>query len=250
MPPYRLTTKAGSVTVLPRHGAKVVSLRGPGGREWLAPPARPLHRLGASPGAWRDHDCSGWDECFPNIGADEAHGLADHGGIWSVPWRVSQQTDQIRTWCDGPTGSRFERTLRLGVEEGISTLTAQYRVHAGATNDLPAWAWAQHVLLAANPKMRVLMPAPVPVRLEAGFLNDQPTHDTEWLAPAGVLGRDTDLAAAPGRAAKLWIEPPLPASVTVISGGDWLTWRLDRSTIPHLGLWVNLGGWHAGTASR
>jgi hypothetical protein len=54
-----------------------------------------------------------------------------------------------------------------------------------------------------------------------------------------------------GRAAKLWLEPPLPDVVAVVhdtdSGAehdtDWLAWRIADSSFPHLGLWLNLGGW-------
>jgi hypothetical protein len=27
------------------------------------------------------------------------------------------------------------------------------------------------------------------------------------------------------------------------SSGEWLAWRIADSAFPHLGLWINLGGW-------
>src|SRR5579863_1224122 len=55
------------------------------GREWLAPPVRA--RAVPLPGQhWGELDCSGWDECLPNIGADPGAGLSDHGDVWRIPW--------------------------------------------------------------------------------------------------------------------------------------------------------------------
>lgn len=245
---WRLAASGMSVEVQPRLGAKVTSLRVGAGPEWLAPPARPLREAGNEPGTWADYDCSGWDECFPNIAADASAGLADHGEVWSTAWEVDSRGDALVTTYRGGDGRLLERGLRLGREDGVPTLIAAYRLTAPADAGLRDWAWAQHPLLAADPTLRIELPAPAPVRLEAGFADGCVESDLSWLAPGGVMPTTTSLANAPGRAAKVWFEHPRPAWVKIVRGeDDWLCWRVDLSTVPHLGLWVNLGGWHAGT---
>lgn len=235
-----------AVEMLPDLGAKVVSLRRDGGREWLARPVRPLRTPAIPAGSWADYDCSGWDECFPNIAGDPVRGLADHGELWSQPWRVDDTVpDDALVATASACGHIFERRLSW---EG-DALVADYRLlRTDEDVDLPdGWAWAQHPLLAATADMVIELPEPAYVRLDSAWRAGGPDEDVSWLAPGGLMASSTPLHRAVGRAAKVWFELPLPRWVRIRAGPEWISWRTE-SSIPALGLWVNLGGWHAGTA--
>jgi hypothetical protein len=240
--------RAGDLTVVvaPQFGAKVTSLRLAGGREWLAAPVRPYRRV-SSPPVWADEDCSGWDECWPNIAAEDGIGLIDHGDVWWREWESVDSAGQLRTSVAVPDRYEFARTLRLAAVDGAATVTADYRLAAHGGTPL-RWAWAQHPMLAADPAMRIVLPAPARVRVEWAFDRGTVGSTADWLCPGGMLEAETSLHRASGRAAKVWFDRPLPATVTLVHGADRLTYRVDRSTMPDLGLWVNLGGWGDGLA--
>lgn len=246
----------------PGLGGKIDSLRfGAHGREWLAPPARP--RAAPSPGQdWSELDCSGWDECLPNIAAEPGLGLADHGDVWRYPWGPTPGAVLGAVSGTVAPPRRKYRFARDVTAEG-STLRIEYRLRNFGGQPL-RWAWAQHMLLAADDRMRIVASSPMNLRLDAAFrdgrrddtafddaaFNDTAFDDTAFEAPSGV----NELRGVVGVAAKLWLEPPLPAVVAVVSGGagdgganedvgEWLAWRVADSSFPHLGLWLNLGGW-------
>src|SRR5436305_4542411 len=76
------------VTVLPRFGGKIASIR-VGSHELLQPPLSPIEpRTRTMP--FDQADASGWDECLPSVAAcsvKTAAGQAeipDHGDLWRV----------------------------------------------------------------------------------------------------------------------------------------------------------------------
>ncbi len=227
----------------PALGGKVSSLRfGAAGREWLAAPVRPP--AAPAPGQdWAELDCSGWDECFPNIAAAPAEGLQDHGDVWRVPW-TTQGTDPL-AGSVAPQG----RTYRFGRAPAVhgSTLRIDYRLDNLGERPL-AWAWAQHMLLAAHERMRVVASSPMRLRVDSAY-RDGERDDAAFDDLVGRPVTEIALGGTVGRAAKLWLEPPLPAVVGVVDdaasdgAGEWLAWRVADSTAPQLGLWINLGGW-------
>lgn len=221
----------------PGLGGKVTSLRfGEYGREWLAPPVRPL--AAPAPGQdWGELDCSGWDECLPNLGASAADGLADHGDVWRYPWTVVPGAA-----CGSVAPPHREYRFARDITAQDSTLRIEYRLENVGGRPLD-WAWAQHLLLAADERTRIVSSAPMRFRVDGAFEAAFPAAGFDWLAPDVAPAVALDLAGAVGRAAKLWFEPPLPAVVAVVNGEEWLAWRIAESSFPHLGLWVNLGGW-------
>ena len=222
----------------PDLGGKVTSVRfGEHGREWLAPPIRPraAPMLGQD---WGELDCSGWDECFPNIGASAVDGLADHGDIWRVPWDAPLATYYGRV---APLHRAYRFSRYISAQSGL--LRVDYQVENTGEKPLN-WSWAQHMLLAADERTRIIASSPMRLRLDSAFSGGTRSTRCDWLLPEASQVTEINLEEAAGRAAKLWLEPPLPAVVAVMVGdGDWLAWWASDAPFPHLGLWVNLGGW-------
>ena len=240
-----LGTRAGPLAVrfAPGLGGKVTSLRlGPAGREWLAQPARPL-RTPAPGQDWGELDCSGWDECLPNTGAAPEQGLADHGDVWRLPWQGSSGPARL----SGSVAHGDYRFSRDITTDG-PRLRADYTLRNQGGRPL-RWAWTQHLLLAADQRTRIVTSSPVRFRLDSAFRHGRPSRGFGWLCPEDVPVTEISLERAAGRAAKLWFVPPLPAAVAVVRGTEWLAWDVADSSYPHLGLWVNLGGW-GGTPLR
>lgn len=233
------------VHVAPTLGGKVTSIHLAGGREWLASPVRRLSSPTGPDQDWAELDCSGWDECFPNIAASASRGLLDHGEVWRHPWTAQESDAGLRTEINTDRYS-LARELHLHERRLVAEYTLRGEGRAGTDSELD-WAWAQHPLLAVDEQTRLLLPASTRVRLEAAFLDGETVDDAEWLCPKGVLGPDTVLGVARGRAVKLWFEQPLPPFVAVLRGEEWLVWRIADSSTPDLGLWINLGGWGVGS---
>lgn len=225
------------VELVPQLGAKVTSIRLGSGREWLAPPLRPLVKPVGSNPDWAKFDCSGWDECFPNVAPSRELGLLDHGEVWGRPWTFRYTDNGVLTQIASER-FRFARTLSVTG----SCLTADYLLLNVGAHRLH-WAWAQHPLLAISEQTRLVLPACARVRVDSAFAGGKPSADVGWLCPAATLALETGLSVAHGRAAKIWFEHPHPSVVGVRHGDEWLVWRIDESSTLDLGLWVNLGGW-------
>jgi hypothetical protein len=135
-------------------------------------------------------------------------------------------------------GYRFTRDVTA---EG-SLLRADYQIENLGEAPL-AWSWAQHMLLAADENTKIVASSPLHLRLDSAYRDGGPSDDIGWLLPDGSPPTVLGLHDATGRAAKFWIEPPIPSVVAVVNGAERLAWRVADSSFPNLGLWVNLGGW-------
>ncbi len=263
-PAVRLRDNALEAVLVPGRGAKLVSLRSRAtGREWLwqddSRPIRPA-LLGDD---YATHDISGFDECFPTIGAcrhpDGGHrDLADHGELWSRPWTLATTGSTVTTAIDGVAlPYHFQRTLSLP-EPG--TLRLDYAVRNTSATGF-ACLWSAHPLFAASPGMRIELPGQPRLTKEFGLSGrmgaDDATglrgHLDPYLWPH-VRGADgtlhdlrrldfpepavTDKAVARGLT-EGW------AALLVPGTGERLTLRYDRDALPYLGICVNQGAWPA-----
>lgn len=133
----RYSAGGTSVVVVPERGAKIVSLRDPHGREWLA--------QGDGRSIPDDPDVSfekaemcGWDECIPTIdrAVTKSGRIApDHGDAWNRSWREGRD-GVLSTWLTS-VDSLFERGVSLAAD---GTLTLSYRVLAGDGGADILWA--------------------------------------------------------------------------------------------------------------
>ena len=83
-----------AVTILPRFGGKIASIR-IGERELLQAPLAPIAPRTRTM-AFDAADASGWDECLPSVAAcrvETEAGVAeipDHGDLWRVEWKEQE----------------------------------------------------------------------------------------------------------------------------------------------------------------
>jgi galactose mutarotase-like enzyme len=241
--PVTLENSTVRLTVWPSIGAKVSSLYDRvRGEEWLAPAQRPL----AAPdpgGSFEDYDCSGWDECFPNVAVgphpinpDEL--LPDHGEVWSRPWDVVHlERTSVTTAIVGQVlPCRLTRTLRLR-EGGV---TAEYLLENLSDVGFGA-AWLMHPLLGLRTPTRVRLPTGTTVRRDPD-VSGRPAELTEWRpwqevdpSPGGDQER--------GLAVKLFTRPDGPRVAVVERPGAALAFALPTNTALSFGIWLNDGGW-------
>ena len=163
------------LTWLPSLGGKVSSLRlGDRGREWLAPPVRPL--AAPAPGQeWGQLDCSGWDECLPNIGASTSGDrvLMDHGDVWRLSWDATAETF---SGAVAPPHRTYRFAQNIVAE--CSTLHIDYQLTNQGNRPLQ-WAWAQHMLLATDERTRSVSSSPMRFRLDSAFRHFRRSQQTE-----------------------------------------------------------------------
>ncbi len=149
----RTFTSTSGTTIAwdPARGAKITSLRGADGREWLTQPGLRKSAPGASFG---DAEMAGWDECAPTITACRvgAHELPDHGDAWDAAWDDKGQEVSHR-------GTAWPYRLTRWVTQTESgSIRLEYE--ASATRDAIAFLWAAHPQFAAMPGTRVVIPDP------------------------------------------------------------------------------------------
>jgi galactose mutarotase-like enzyme len=238
-----------SLTLLPGLGAKIVSLFDRlVEREWMAPPARP-YSYGEIGDSFADHDTSGWDECFPNLAEGEypASGgeipppLVDHGELWSQSWMLELGDDSVSAVVSGfHFPYSFERGLRL--EEDRVLLDYQVR---NSGNRPFRCLWAAHPLFAPEPGMRIMLP------VGTVYSNDAPRtrEQYEWPVATMTDGTRQDLSAfgtRSGFSLKLFTAKGAVRRVALAdtnTAAAWMGMEFDPKLCPHLGLWLNEGGW-------
>jgi galactose mutarotase-like enzyme len=211
-------------------------------------------------------DCGGWDEIFPTVNPcrlpDSAWGdrqITDHGELWYRPWQV------LSADCDEAIGARlclaaepagmpfrFMRTLTLG--GGPAPLIASYKLSSRGDRAVP-YLWAAHPLLAIRPGDQIRLPEGTSMISTASVGTKLHPESPTFGWPVAHLdnGERFDFSQVPtatGFAVKLFTEQPHTDWVEVVDSSDRSRIRFDfaSSEIPHVGLWLNYGGWSgAGT---
>jgi hypothetical protein len=252
-----------SVTVLPRLGGKIASLR-LFGRELLQAPLAPYAPRTRTM-AFDAGDASGWDECLPSVAActvETAAGPAsipDHGDLWRVEWQ-SLASDENAVISRGTCFSlplTLERKITLREESSASGMNLTLRLDYKVTNtgDSPApWSWAAHPLFTAEAGDRIVLPASITtLRLEGsggGRLGKQ-GDSVAWPIATLVDGNQSDLSLAqPPESAigdKLFTGPLSYSenwcALDRPKAGVRIKVSFDPAATPYLGLWICHGGW-------
>jgi galactose mutarotase-like enzyme len=245
------------VIAVPALGMKLTNLRRLRGREWLwrsdqiplSPP-----RPGAS--YIETADSGGWDECFPTVGPSPVPGaqpgtptLPDHGELWSAVWTSSVYDGPDGTTLAGSaTGTvlpyEFHRRVRLEPIEPV----VHFHYVLRHTGDRPfPWIWSSHPLLNVQPGSLLALPGVAQARVAAVHGRDD-WKENDVISWPGALAGDTDAFTFPssgGWAAKLFADfgQSGKATLTDARTGERLEFKVDPSTVPQVGVWINCSGW-------
>jgi galactose mutarotase-like enzyme len=251
LPAVSLSNGEIEVVVVPAVGAKITNLRRLRGREWLwRTPVVPL--APASPGAdfSRAGDSGGWDECFPTVAparvevAGRSVALPDHGELWTAAWSSTVYQTDGETVFDSTAGgtalpSELRRWIRVDRSEPIVRL--DYQLTNLGPDPFP-WIWAAHPLFSTPAGTRLELPGVERITVDHAV-------GRAGLEPGTALRWPSDLAEwpesdRPGFALKAFARSPTGTAILHAPGrGERLLLRVDPASVPHLGLWLNRGGW-------
>jgi len=222
-------------------GARIVSLRGDDGYQWLAP-SEPTQRAGPGQPFVRT-GMGGWDEVAPTVQADpdarDGAGsrlgvLPDHGDVWNVAWTVEAASPTVLTTSVKLTSMpvRLERTIAANA----TGLTLRYRASTDSAVPLPL-LWCAHPQFAAGAGASLSIEA-AGVSLSPALTEMYPQEGTLRSFPAGPLHSEL----APGSSRKVFVDPAEKADTVVLSldSGRALRIGWDAAQLPYLGLfWDN-----------
>jgi hypothetical protein len=239
-----LVTDKIEVTVLPRHGAKIASLRYlPTEREWLEQPDRELREPPEYGSVFTDGDMFGWDEMVPTIigctypdGLHRGVTLPDHGEVWTLVWSAERDGEALVCRTMGRVlPYRLTRTMRV---EG-SRLQLDYEL--ATTGSTPLWLlWAAHPQFVISQfGTRVVLPPEVN-RLVDVTPGRRP-HTVHW--PSAAVESSLGLPKGVGR--KLYLPPEAHVGAVALIDGDdcWLRLAWNPTVVPYLGIWLDNGAY-------
>ena len=264
-----------SVTILPRLGGKIASIR-VGDTELLQGPLAPYAPRTRTM-SFDEGDASGWDECLPSVAACEVEtvggtaSVPDHGDLWRVEWsEIRDQRSGEDQRSAGGSGTlsvdcfslplTLERTVGLTEAGAGWRLRVDYLLRNTGIFTAP-WSWAAHPLFLAEAGDRIVLPGPVEtLRVEGsggGRLGESGGTVT-WPVATLPNGNVCDLSLAQGAEAgigdKLFAGPLSAAENWCLlvrpKAGVRIRVGFDPAATPYLGLWLCYGGWPHGPGPK
>jgi len=248
------------VSVIPELGAKIAQITDKHANyEWLwEDPTRPLRER--QPGdSYDEHDITGFDECFPNIGISSYPGdpnliLPDHGELWSQAWSFQRTNDSIVTTVKGKVlPYTFVREITLKDQ----SLTFSYAIENTGQESFKGF-WSAHPLFHAVEGMQILISGNPPMTKEFSFsgrmgsdgANGYSGHldKYKWPNTIGESGKSYDLS-------QITLTEPLTDKVVIATPDDGeitllnprhkcaIRFTLDPQEIPYVGICFNLDAW-------
>ncbi len=259
LPALALESSAITVVMVPRMGAKIVSLVDRrDGFDWLVGPIAGRAVKPVAYGApFEEQEMAGWDEMFPTIvqcpypGPGPLHGvpLPDHGEAWTLPWEVDKATDGglALTLTGRALPYRLTRAISFAAHDVL-------RLHYTLENlgDMPMpYIWAAHPQFVAGLDCQIVLPPEVTEvvnTIPADWGWGPPETRFEWPEATTVDGLRVRLdrvgPASLGKARKFFALSgvrPSWAALLRRSTGHWLRLEWNPLEVPYLGLWVDEG---------
>lgn len=258
-----LENEALSVVVQPSAGGNISALVDRRtGRNWLWSNAHiPLSDDRSAESYVTHLDSGGWDEILLSVTPEllELPGgirrrIPDHGDLLRQRWSRIDERSPVPVCSLAAAGEILDYDFR----RRITLLDDRPQMHLrySLTNNEDfawPWYWCAHALIAAQPGMRIELPATQTFRLEGPDPElgpDERVRRWPHLDLAGNSAIDLSDCFArnePSRDffGKFFVKTPDDGSVAVSApgGGEKLTMRFDRGQLPWLGLWINNRGW-------
>lgn len=253
----RLETPHLRVDLVPERGAEIRYLGPPGGpnllacEEWQAPlRASRSSSYGSSAMDWLSEYRGGWQELFPNAGADCASGdgipLPFHGEASNAAWDAREEgpaAASLRTPARLPLV--LERRMRLDPARPVLL------IEETVTNESPLpvdFVWGHHPAFAAVAGALVDLPR-CTVKVDAGYdtelVDVRPGAEAAWPVVPGKRG-EIDLRTIPERPTeRLCYLVDLESGWAALRDparrlGVALAW--DLTAFPHAWFWQEIGG--------
>ena len=249
-----------SLSILPEHGAKIAELTDKRSNyQWLwTDPSRPIRRADAGD-LYADHDVTGIDECFPNIGISPYPGndkltLPDHGELWSRVWEIESGRDFLTTRSIGSVFPyRFSRKISLKKAQ----IGFDYEIENIGDSSFLGF-WTLHALFRAESGMQIVVNGNPEMTKEFGFssrmgLDGQDGYQGHldryrWPMTIGATGESHDLSNIDLNhplTDKVVLKTPSDGKVQLINtqAKRSITFKVATDEIPYIGICYNLGAW-------
>ncbi|MDP1852250.1 MAG: hypothetical protein Q8K48_07550 [Candidatus Planktophila sp.] len=213
------------VSVIPELGAKIVQIRDKQANyEWLWDyPTCPI-RARQPNDNYDEHDITGFNKCFPNIGINTYPGdpnitYPDYGELWSQAWSCQKSDNSIVTTTTGKVFSyKFHREITLK----NCSLVFSYVIENTGQESFKGF-WSDHPLFHAVEGMQILLSGNPPITKEFSFggrigsdgVDSYSGHlDTyTWPNTVGESGRSYDMS-------QITLAEPLTDKVVLASPND------------------------------
>ena len=256
-PALALRGAEAEVVVVPSLGMKVTNLRRARGREWLWRSDQIPLAPGIPGASYVDTaDSGGWEECFPTVapcpmpGHPHSPPLPDHGELWSARWTSAVSEHAAGTTLTAATASprlpaEFHRSITVAAAEPVVEFRYRLR-HTGG--DPFRWIWSAHPLFSIQPGTTLELPGVSQVRVDSSHGRPDAEHGDILAWPGAVSGGVERFTVPDPRARwamKLYADfgPSGQAVLTDPREGEQLIFRVDRSEVPQVGIWINCAGW-------
>ena len=248
------------VSVIPELGAKIAQIKDKHANyDWLwEDPTRPL-RARQVTDKYDEHDITGFDECFPNIGISSYPGdpdliLPDHGELWSQAWSCEKTDDSIISTAIGKVlPYKFERKITLKDR----SLVFSYAIENTGQESFKGF-WSAHPLFNAVEGMQILLNGNRPMTKEFGFSGRMGSDGADgyeghldeyvWPNTIGESGKSYDLSQVTlvePLTDKVVVSAPDDGVITLLNPQHKCSVRflLNPQEIPYVGICFNLDAW-------
>ena len=229
MSTYTVAGGGLTATIDPACGGKILSLRGPDGREWLSRPGDPARSPDRGDAVFTESDPAGWDECAPSIDACEVGGsrIPDHGDLWTAEWTT------VRATPDSLELSVVGRSLdyRLGRRISVTERGLRLDYVATALGAATPFLWAAHPQFVAPTGSVLELPASISEVID---VLDPGQPALPW--SAGLATVDT---LPEGGCRKLYVPPGTHATEATLRHPDGAALTMTWQNCPYLGFWFD-----------
>ena len=242
--------------IIPDPGGKLASLKDKRtGYEFMVQRSAPSYKTQPFDGVYVDAECSGFDDMFPTIDPCEYESypwqgtkLADHGEVWSLPWKILVQEPGLLGLSTN--GIRFPYVLR----KRITLLDKGLRYDYTLSNPTPYdfdYLWAGHLMVNIEEGLRMIVPEEcrnAVTVLSNGSSKFGDTH--QWPTLRDKTGRPYPGNIVRNRAVegfeKYYFTDPLEkgwCQLDYPNGKDRLRIDFSGQNVPYLGILMNEEGW-------